>query len=292
VDIDETAVAAAFAQPDIDGRFSGPLGDYLRIAGHRRPVLFFAFPPKAAGTFLRAAAIEAVGGSLVRGVHAQGGRDAQPYLPVFLQYYLGGLCAGPMVVHAHMQALPANRHFLEALGIRPVIMLRPIPDMLASYCDMLSASADPAIDGLNCPIPAAFATLPHAEKAGYLIDVVAPWYAGYFATWRDYARDCPDEVCILRYADFLADAAAVLEAALRHADLPRSRAVCRSAVDGVWRERAAQRFNKGVMGRGAAYFTPAHRARLDALLGHFPELAPWREDLLPAAAMSSGAAAD
>src|ERR1700749_4340592 len=128
--IDNKAIDAAFAQPDSDGNFTGVFGDYLRGLGMKRPVLFFAFAPKVAGTFLRPAAIDAVGGSLVRIVHAQGGRDAQPYLPIFLNYYLGGLCDGPLVAHVHMQALPANRYFLESFDIKPIIMLRPLPDML------------------------------------------------------------------------------------------------------------------------------------------------------------------
>ncbi|HEY1630740.1 MAG TPA: hypothetical protein VGF56_05460 [Rhizomicrobium sp.] len=108
MEIDAQAVMAAFAQPEFDGAFRGPLGDYIRMIALRRPVLFFAFAPKAAGTFLRTAAIHAVDGNLVRAVHAQGGRDAQLYLPTFIQYYLGGLCEGPMVVHAHMQRCPAT----------------------------------------------------------------------------------------------------------------------------------------------------------------------------------------
>src|ERR1700743_1890847 len=115
--LDTRAIDAAFAQPDSDGNFTGVVADYLRSLGMKRPMLFFAFAPKAAGTFLRAAAIEAVDGQLVRTVHAQGGRDAQLYLPVFVHYYLGGLCDGPLVAHVHMQALPANRCFLEAFDI-------------------------------------------------------------------------------------------------------------------------------------------------------------------------------
>ena len=163
--IDSRAIDAAFAQPDSDGRFSGVFADYLRGLGMRRPVLFFAFAPKAAGTFLRSAAIDAVGGQLVRVVHAQGGRDAQPYMPIFLNYYLGGLCEGPLVAHAHMQALPANRRFLEAFGIKPIIMLRPIADMLASYWDMLMQSAEARAEGLNCPIPETFTDFDSVEKS-------------------------------------------------------------------------------------------------------------------------------
>jgi hypothetical protein len=87
-----------------------------------------------------------------------------------------------MVAHMHMQALPANRRFLEVFGIRPVIMLRPIPNMLASYWDMLAASEEARGEGLNCSIPAEFPEFSPAGKADFMIDTIAPWYVGYFAT--------------------------------------------------------------------------------------------------------------
>ena len=278
--LDGRAIEAAFAQPDSDGNFTGLFADYLQSLGMKRPVLFFAFAPKAAGTFLRSAAIEAVGGQLVRIVHAQGGRDAQPYMPIFINYFLGGLCDGPLVAHAHMQALPANRKFLEAFGIKPIIMLRSLPDMLASYWDMLAVSAQARADGLNCPIPDAFPSFSDEQKAGFMIDMIAPWYVHYFATWRDYARVKPDDVCLLHYADLLSDPAHVLETALDHADLTRSPLVCRRALDDTWKDRAALRFNKGITGRGHEYFSNAHRQRLMRMLDYYPAFSDWRDKLL------------
>jgi hypothetical protein len=278
--IDGRAIDAAFAQPDNDGSFGGVFGDYLRGLGMRRPVVFFAFAPKAAGTFLRTAAITAVNGQLVRVVHAQGGRDAQPYLPIFLNYYLGGLCEGPMVAHVHMQALPANRRFLEAFGIPAIIMLRPIMDMLASYWDMLETSDVARAEGLNCPIPENFPHFSTGEKADFMIDIIAPWYVSYFASWLDYARQKPDAVCLLTYADFVADPAHVLETALEHAELPRSRFICQAALDAAWKDRGSLRFNKGASGRGTEYFSAEHRTRLAQIMRYHPVLQGYRGALL------------
>lgn len=278
--IDGKAVTAVFTQPRFDGSFPSGLAEYLHAIGHRRPVLLFAFAPKAAGTFLRSAAIEAVDGQLVRITHAQGGRDAQPYLPVFINYYLGGVCDGVLVTHVHMQALPANRHLLEVLGIRPIVMLRSIPDMLASYWDMLSESAEARAEGLNCVIPDAFADFSDAQKADFMLDMIAPWYVSYFATWLEYAREEPMDVCVLRYADFVKDPAAVLETALAHADLPRTRAQCQAALDNAWEGRVELRFNKGTSGRGKDYFSPAHLARLAGMLSFYPVLAQYAAELL------------
>ncbi|MBS0273363.1 MAG: hypothetical protein JSR55_02960 [Proteobacteria bacterium] len=278
--LDGNAVTAVFTQPRTDGAFPSGLAEYLNAISLRRPVLLFAFAPKAAGTFLRSAAIDAVGGQLVRISHALGGRDAQPYLPVFINYYLGGMCDGPLVAHAHMQALPANRHFLEILGIRPIIMLRSIPDMLASYWDMLAQSAQARAEGLNCVIPEAFADFSSARKADFMIDMIAPWYVSYFATWLAYKKEDPQDVCTLHFADFVKDPAAALETALKHAEFSRTRAQCQHALDSAWDGRGELRFNKGTEGRGREYFSSAHWDRLARMLSFHPVLAEYAAELL------------
>src|SRR5580693_3326800 len=130
---DIEAAHAAFSVPACDGSFDPDFANYLQELGETRPSIVLAFAPKAAGTFLRSACVVAADGALVRTVHAQGGRDASFYLPTFLAYYASGFPARNLVTHVHMQALPANRHFIEALDLKPVIMIRAIPDMLASY---------------------------------------------------------------------------------------------------------------------------------------------------------------
>jgi hypothetical protein len=278
--IDGKAVTAVFTPPRFDGTFPSGLAEYLNALSARRPVLLFAFAPKAAGTFLRSAAIEAVGGQLVRITYAQGGRDAQPYLPIFVHYYLGGVSDSTLVAHVHMQALPANRHFLEILDIKPIVMLRSVPDMLASYWDMLATSAEARAEGLNCIIPDAFPDFSDTRKADFMIDMIAPWYVSYFATWLAYAKDEPGDVCLLRYADFVKDPAAILETALAHADLPRTRAQCQHALDNAWKGRGELRFNKGTSGRGKTYFSPAHFERLAQMMSFHPVLADYTAELL------------
>ena len=150
----DPAVAEAIFTPLAgDGNFDPEIAQYLGELGQARPSVVLAFPPKAAGTFLRSAAISAVGGQLVRTVQAQGGRDATFYLPTFILYYTRGIPARPLVTHVHMQALAANRHFMEALDLRPVVMIRALPDMLASYLDELEDQPLRPDKWLNIKVP-------------------------------------------------------------------------------------------------------------------------------------------
>jgi hypothetical protein len=279
ISLDRQAQESLFDLPTNDGAYSSEQLSYLQSLGARRPAIMMAFPPKAAGTFLRAAVVAATGGDVLRVVYAQSSRDAQLYLPTLMGYYLGGFCTGPMVVHVHMQAFPANISLLEALGIRPVIMLRSIADMLASYWDMLDRSTAPN-QGINCTIPPDFRTMDAARKADFMVDVIAPWYAGYYATWLDYAERAGDRVCVLEYASLLTDPAGTLKRLLDHAGTPRPLSDCRKAIDTVWPDRANLRFNKGLEGRSHEYFSFAHLERIGKLLSYYPSTTSMRADLI------------
>ena len=121
--LEEDAVTAVFLSPFCDGGFEPDFFDYLNDRGALRLLGGSRYSaPKAAGTYLRSAAILAADGALVRTCHAQGGfRDASFYMPTFVRYFASGFPVKTLVTHVHMQALPANqRHFIEAFDLKPL----------------------------------------------------------------------------------------------------------------------------------------------------------------------------
>ncbi len=285
--IDNNAIQAVFAQPAPDGAFEGDCLSYLRGLGASRSILFLAFAPKVAGTFFRQAAIQVLGGGLYRLSHAQGGRDGVPYLPNMLAYYLNKDLS-EVIVHIHMQAFGANRHFLSAFGVRPVIMLRNLPDTLASFWDMLESDPVSRAQCLNCVVPDDFVRMSRTQKADFMLDIIAPWYASYFASWKSFVDEAPKEVCVLRYRDFCQDPAQSLHAAITHAGHVVSRSRCTAAVEQVWHDRDKLRYNKGKQGRGQDYFSAAQIAELTRKLSHYPQLNAWMPDLMGVPARRSG----
>jgi len=277
--IDSNVIQAVFAQPDPEGVFERDYVTYLRSIGARRPVLFLAFAPKVAGTFFRQAAMEAVNGALFRTSHAQGGRDGTPYLPNLLACYLDKDLP-EIIVHIHMQAFLANRHLLSALGIRPVIMLRNLPDTLASFLDMLETDPVARAQCLNCVVPNNFVELSRAQKVDFVLDIIVPWYASYFASWKSFIDEAPGQVCVLRYGDFCQDPVKSVHTALAHAGFAASRDACAAAVERVWPNRNEFRYNKGTEGRGTGYFSASQLAAITRKLSHYPQLDTWMSDLI------------
>ena len=281
---DPVTAAAVFTLPDSGGAFDPAFRAYLRDLGRKRPSVLLFFPPKAAGTYLRAAAIDAAGGQLMRIVHAFGGREPTPYMPTFVRYLQGDPKEPVMVSHAHMQGFPVNLHFIEALDLKPVIMLRSVPDMLFSYLEMLNSEEVTPELWLNSMVPDTFKRMDFDAQADFIVDMLGPWYASYFATWLDYAGRTPSRVCVLRYADFISEPVNALETLLRHSGLEPSRARCEKALERTWKERGTWRFNKGEHGRGADRLRDRHLERVQSFLFKHYDLEPYRADLFPQAA--------
>ncbi|MBS0472660.1 MAG: hypothetical protein JSR60_16420 [Proteobacteria bacterium] len=277
--IDSSAMQAIFECPCPDGTFDPPTRQYFAAVGARRPILLLAFAPKAAGTYFRQAAMHAIGGQLIRGEHASGGRDASPYLPTFLATFLDA-DAPPAVMHMHMQALAANRNFIDAFGLKPVIMLRNLPDMLASFLDMLEKHPAARLEGLNCLIPPTFTALDRETRTDIVINLIAPWFVSYFATWKAYVDSRPGVVCVLDYRAFSDRPVEALHRALRHGGFPVSEAQCEAALATVWKERENFRFNKAVGGRGQTYFSDDQLSKLEDMLSWYDCLKPWMPALM------------
>jgi hypothetical protein len=269
-----------FTQPESGGAFHTDAKRLMVELGQRRPLLLLAFAPKSAGTFLRGALIKAVDGQLVRTVHAQGGRDAQPYLPTFLNYFSGGVTTKTLVTHLHMQALPANEHFINAFGIRPIIMLRSIADMMASYWDMLDAADDPTDMGVNFLVPADFKRRAPGEKQEFLLRMLLPWYLSFYASWKSFAFRHLDRLLAVRFEDLVGDPVKLMAQILRHAGLTQFERNCAQAYGTAWKLRTELRYNQGNHGRGLSYFTQTQRESIRDSFKHYPGLAAWEDDLL------------
>jgi len=160
-------------------------------------------------------------------------------------------------------------------------MLRAIPDMLASYWDMLDRDPHSPDNWINAQVPPNFACMDSEARGDFLIDMFGPWYASYFATWLDYAARAPGEVLVLDFEDFRADPAQALEQILAHSGFPTSRLDCQMALNTVWEDRKAFRFNRGGTSRSAERFSPAQLARLRKQLSYYPNLDGMVEKLVP-----------
>lgn len=273
--VNNIAVRAVFAQPLPDGSFERPVREFLHSMGSRQPILLLAFAPKCAGTYFPEAAIQALNARSIQISRHGGTLD----LPTLLGAFLDGHTQ-PGVAHLPMQALAGNRQFIQALGLKPVIMIRNIADMLASFLDMLDVDPSAGAGGLPCQIPANFRALDRETKLDFALDWIAPWYVTYYASWKSFVDEAPGPVCVLRYRELRANPAETLYRSLAHAGFATTRFDALKAVERMRTRPDSHRYNMGVSGRGMDCFPEKHHARLQKLLSYHPQLADWAAELL------------
>jgi hypothetical protein len=135
-------------------------------------------------------------------------------------------------------------------------------------------------DTTQAGFPADFAQWQKPAKQEFLIDILLSWYASYFASWRDYAAQAPDNVLALRFTDLLSSPVPPMRAALKHSGIVASEKDCLNAFNEVWSYRTKLRFNEGRIGRGREYFTAAQRDHITNVISRYGNLSDWHAELL------------
>jgi hypothetical protein len=240
---DETAACCLLA-----GRLDRMIDD--RRARHRHVVV--ACLPKCASTYLDALLVHATGFRRyllnTTGHDTERNIDARS-IPMFL--------AGDTVSQEHMRATRENVRLLARLGVRPVVLVRDLLDLLVSMRD--HAAREPG-RGPAGHVPADFARWPPADRLELIVRFATPWLLTMVTSWLDAARELP--TLWLRYDDVVGRPAETVGRVLDHVGVAVPRARIDEAVGRV--DPATTRFNRGVSGRGRAELTEGQRSAVRA----------------------------
>lgn len=172
------------------------------------------------------------------------------------------------VMQHHTRATQANLQIMQGFGIRPIILVRNLYDMVFSVHDfMLNAGARGAVFGF----PEGFQTLEEGRRLDYVIDMVMPWYVSFYVSWANAAQRGDVELHWIRYENLVEQPMDELQAIMDFCELPVFSCVIQTAVEHVNQNRDQTRFNKGIVGRGQA-LTEMQRQRLKNLVSYFPDV--------------------
>lgn len=212
--------------------------------------VFIACFPKSGSTFLSASLQVLSGFPSVPMTYAYLQNEQELYLP-----YLLAAATQDKVTQQHCRATTANLHLMQGFGIRPIILVRNIFDVLLSWKEFVASGAH-----VNTFYPDA-PELDDGTRMDLVIADRAAWYLSFFAGWRRATDAGTIDAFWLTYEDMVADKPATLRRiaafyGLDADDAAITRAI--EATDGT----ARTRFNKGVSGRGRSAFTDRQKERI------------------------------
>jgi LPS sulfotransferase NodH len=224
-------------------------------------MLLIACFPKSGSTLLKRLLLAATGFGEASFVFAYRENEQEIYLP-----YLRGSATRNLVIQQHCLPTSPNQHLVQAFGIRPIILVRNILDVLLSWKEFLDQGAYG-----NTFYPQ-YTTLSDQQRLELVIDDRASWYLSFFAGWQRAVTSGQIEGFWLTYGELTADPRGSIEAILKFQGIVPDPVRVEAAAQEMENARGQTRFNKGVIGRGLSAFSEAHVAQIRRIAAYHPDV--------------------
>ena len=251
----------------------GELADYISgtAPGELGTHVLIACMPKSGSSFLKEALCRLTGWPDTLLSYAYLQNEQEIYLPNLLR-----VARQNTVTQQHCRATGPNTHILQAFGIRPVVLVRRLEDIVVSMADFYDSGAI-----INTFFGDVWPALDRPARYDLLIDHVMPWYASFYASWERAARRGKLECLFVTYEEMIADKPATLYGIGDFLRLGKTAKDCAAAVQATEGDAVRTRFNKGGAGRGAAALDEAQKARLRRLFAAYGNIDLGRVGLAP-----------
>lgn len=217
--------------------------------------ILVACMPKSGSSFLMQVLYHLTGYERVPFAFAYMRNEQDLYLPQLLRY-----ARRNTVTQQHCRATQPNVALLQAFGIRPVILVRNIHDIVVSLTDFYDHGAV-----YNSFLFGHWELLSPSGRIDAVIDHIVPWYLSFYASWVETCERKQLDALFVTYEDMIADKPGTISAVARFLDIAKSDADCAIAVARAEGETGATRKNQGVSGRGASRLTDEQKARIARL---------------------------
>lgn len=234
-----------------------------RILRGRGEFIFVSAMPKSGSTFLSRNIAQITGFDYEPMTYGFERNEQELYLPKLVDNYNRAT-----VTQQHTRATGPNLDLFNHFGIRPVILVRNVFDVVFSIRDYLLKEGVANFPSLYATDY--FTTLSEDEQYDFLISYAIPWYLNFYASWFDATHDKRIEALWLTYENLVEDWAAGISTVLTFYDISRSEADVRSTVETMQRRPTEMRVNKGVVGRGQSGLSDAQRKRIMAMKQYYP----------------------
>ncbi|MEW4527077.1 sulfotransferase domain-containing protein [Maioricimonas sp. JC845] len=212
-----------------------------RLARERqRKLLFISCFPKSGSTYLVTLMHEITGFPRVHPTEHLGGHEQD-----FSKRELHAIRHANGVCHQHVKATGFNLQLANKYGVRPVVLVRNIFDIVPSLRDHFRLESTEFPTGY---VPKTFFEMPEEVQFELIVRTHIPWYFNFLMSWEAAEGSIP--MHWLTYEELFQDTAGVASDLLKFWNVQASDVQLSSAVNRMASRNT--RRNKGVSGRGTA----------------------------------------
>lgn len=229
---------------------------WKRLTSRREPYVFLAAMPKSASTFLHRVLVELTGFETAYFASHYRNIEQELYLPRLIDAY-----NVPTVTQQHVRANRINLELLSEFGIRPIVLMRDVFDVLVSMRDHLIRER---IDNLpSLYVLEDFSDYDESAQLDFVVAHMAPWLISFYVSWLAARSQSAIDALWLSYDEVTRDSPAALRRIMEFYGLDKEPDDIARALDRVKDRRKSEiRVNKGVSGRGRQLLADSQKARV------------------------------
>jgi len=231
-----------------------------------KPLIVVAAAPKSGGTFLALTLVALGGLPHVRLCSAYSTNEHDLYLPALCMMSSSGC-----VSHLHMKGTFHNAGLLRRFGIKPIVLVRRIEDIVVSLQHDLQQKA---LQPTAATGAAGYSfvwqdqctkDMSEERRLDMVINLAVPWFVNFYVSWHRLCEQGAVDALWITYEQMMADKEGTLRQVLEFLGYRNV-----GAIDPAILERRYDTFRDGRVGQGPATLSAAQRARIRALFSYYP----------------------
>jgi len=156
------------------------------------------------------------------------------------------------VIQQHTKGTKSNLNILREFGMRPIVHVRNLFDVVISLHDHFYGEDHCFPTGY---VHREFWRLPERDQFDYLIQMHLPWYFNFLISWHEAQRQF--SLITTSYEELFTDTSGTLRRLADFYGLDADDAAIQRALE--YASRQPTRLNKGVSGRGRQLLSPTQR---------------------------------
>jgi len=228
--------------------------------------IFFAYLPKSGSTFFLMVLKELTGFTLSNLSWGYNQNEQNLHYTQFIKYKDSSHISKLM-----SKATDTNLMCLKLFAVKPVILTRPLSDIIISLHDHFE-TINPYWPQFF--IPKDYDQFSKEKKLDLFIDHFTPWFIDFLVSWTQADDALNKQLLWLSYRDLTQNTQNSCEQVLAYYDI---KGVDLTDIETIKTKSKIERFyyNKGIEGRGKATLSDKQLQRIESFFVHYPHLKKW-----------------
>jgi hypothetical protein len=231
-----------------------------------KPIIVVAAAPKTGSTYLVNTLIQVTGVRGFRLCAAYSTNENDLYLPALCMMNDYGC-----VSQLHMKGTFHNAALMRTFGIKPIILVRRIEDIVVSLQHDLRdkvqrRSLGTGVRGYSFLwLDRSAREFSDERMIDMIIDLAVPWFVNFYVSWYRLCEEGAVDALWLTYEELFADKEKAVRSVLGFLGLPND-----APIDPEILSRQYHKFRDGRVGQGASILTEEQRERLRQRFSYYP----------------------